>query len=82
MDRVRARNFGGGNDVGDVQIALDRRRRPDADRLIGQAHMHRIAVCGRMHGDRLDAHFMARTVDAQRDLTAIRDQQFLDFRHS
>jgi hypothetical protein len=35
-----------------------------------------------MHRDGLDTHLMARAVDAQRDLAAIRDQQLLDFRHS
>jgi hypothetical protein len=31
-----------------------------------------------MDRDGLDAHFMARAVDAQRDLAAVGDQQFLD----
>ena len=31
-----------------------------------------------MHRDRLDAHLVAGAVDAQRDLAAVGDQQFLD----
>jgi hypothetical protein len=31
-----------------------------------------------MHGDGPDAHLVARAMDAQRDLAAIGNQQFLD----
>ncbi len=81
MDRVRARDFGGRNDRGDVEIALGRRRWPDADRLIGEADVHRVAIGRRMHRDRLDAHFMAGAVDAKRDFAAIGDQQFFYLGH-
>jgi hypothetical protein len=36
--------------------------------------MHRVGIGGGMHRDRLDAHFVAGAVDAQRDLAAVGDQ--------
>ena len=75
MDRVGVRNFGSGDDRGDIEVGIARRRRPDAHRMVGQPHVHRIGVGGGMHRDRLDAHFMRGAVDAQRDLAAIGDQQ-------
>ena len=65
---------------GMLQIALRRRRRADADAFIGQAHMHRIGVGGRMHRDGGDAHLLAGAVDAQRDFAAIGDQDFFEHR--
>ena len=45
-DGISLRDFGGGNDVGHVEIAVGRRRRPDADRFVGEADMHRIGIGG------------------------------------
>lgn len=78
MDRVRAGDFGGGDDRGDVEIAVLRRGRADADRFVGEAHMHGVGVGGRMHRHRLDAHFMAGAMDAERDFAPVRDQQLFD----
>ncbi len=74
MDRVGAGDFGGRDDRGDVEIAVGGRRRADADRMVGQADMHRVGIGGRMHRHGLDAHFMRRAVDAERDLAAVGDQ--------
>ena len=81
VDRVGTRDFGGGDDRGDIQIAVRSGRRSDADRLVGEAHVHRIGVSGRVHRDSLDPHFMRRAVDAQRDLATVGDQQFFDRGH-
>ena len=78
MDRVRAADLSGGNDRGDVEVAVLGGRRPDADRFIRQTDVHRIGVGGRMDRNRLDPHFMRSAVDAQRDLAAIGDQQLFD----
>ena len=81
VDRVRARDLGGRDDVGDVEIALGRGRRTDADRLVREPDVHGVGIRGRMDRDRLDPHLMTRAVDAERDLAAVGDQQLLDFGH-
>jgi hypothetical protein len=43
--------------------------------------MHRIRICRRMDGDRLDPHFVRSAVNAKRDFAAIGDQQ-LFYGHS
>ena len=55
MDRLGAGDQGGGQDGGDVEIAVLGRRRPDADALVGQAHMHRLGIRGGVHRDRANA---------------------------
>lgn len=44
MHRIRTGDLTGGNDLMDVQIALARRRRADADALVGEPDMHGVAV--------------------------------------
>ena len=69
---------GGGQDRRDVEIALARRRRADADALVGEPHMHGVVVGGGVDGDRADAHLAAGAVDAERDLAAIGDEHLLE----
>ena len=80
MDRVGARDLGGGDDSRDVEIAI-RSRGGGPMQIASSASRTCIAsaVGGRMHRDRLDPHFVAGAVDAQRDLAAIGDQELLDF---
>jgi hypothetical protein len=40
--------------------------------------MHGVRIGGRMDRDRLDAHFMAGAVNAERDFAAIGNQKLLD----
>ena len=74
VNRIGMGNFGCSDDRGDVEIAVGRRRRTDADSVIGQPHVHRIGIGGGVHRDRLDPHLMRSAVDAQRDFAAIGDQ--------
>jgi hypothetical protein len=66
------------DDVGHVEVGVGGRRRADADRFVGEPHVHRIGVRCRMDRDRLDPHFVAGAVDPERDLAAIGDQDLLD----
>src|SRR5262249_42055666 len=75
--RMRGRAGGGGRwgDHGpDVEIALGRRRRPDAHGPVGEAHVQRALVGGRIDGHGLDAHLVEGADDAHGDLAAVRDQ--------
>src|SRR6185436_10925739 len=64
----------------DVQIAVLRRRRADADAFVRKAHMHGVSVRGRMHGDRSDAELLAGAQHTQRDLPAVGYQDFVEHR--
>ena len=54
MDRFRTGDGGGRQDRGNVEVTVLRRRRSDANAFIGQPHMHRLCVRGRMHRDGRD----------------------------
>jgi hypothetical protein len=81
VDRVGLRDLRRADQRGHVEVALLGRRRPDADRLVGEEHVLEVAVGLRIDGHGLDAHLAARAQDAQRDLAAIGDQDFLDLSH-
>ncbi len=59
-----------------VQITVPRRRRPNTNAFIGQAHMHGIGIRRRMDGHRMDAHLAAGTMDTKCDFTAIGYEYF------
>lgn len=61
MHRVRAGNLAGREQRRHIEIAVLRRRRTDADALVGQAHMHGIGIGGGMDRDRADAELLAGT---------------------
>ncbi len=79
MDRSGVGDFGRGDDRRHMQIALRGRCRADADRFVGQLHILGVAVGLGIHGDRLDAHFAAGTLDAKGDFAAVGDENF--FKH-
>ena len=74
MDGVDVGDFGGGDDGGDVEIAVGGPRRADADGLVGKADVERVAVGLAVDGDGADAEFAAGVQDAQRDFAAIGNQ--------
>ena len=78
MDGVRAGDLTGRNNGGNVQIGLRGLRRPHAHAFVRHAHMHRVRIGGGMDRDGCDAHFLAGPVDPERDLAAVRDENFLE----
>ncbi len=80
VDGVGAGDLGRGDDGRDVEVALRRRRRPDADGLVGEADGECVAVGRGVHRDGLDPHLAAGADDAERDLAAVGDEDFLDHR--
>ncbi len=71
MDGVHIRDFGGADDGRNIEITQRQLRRSNANRLVGETHVQRIAVGLAVDGDRADAEFLARANDAQSDLSAI-----------
>ena len=80
MDRLGVGDFGGADDRRDVEVARRRRRRADADRLVGEPHVLRLGVGLGMDDHRLDAQLAAGALDAQRDLAAVGDQDLFEHR--
>ena len=78
MDGVGAGDLASGDDLVDVEIGFARRRRTDADALVGKPHMHGVGVSGRMDRHRLDAELLGGAQHAQGDLAAVGDQDFLE----
>ena len=78
MNRVGAGDLGGGDDARNLEVRVARGRRADADIVIREAHVQRFAVGFGVDGHGLDAELAARADDAQRDLAAVRDQDFLE----
>ena len=77
-DRIGMSDFRRRDDRRDVEIAVLGGRRADADRMVGQPHVHGIGIGGGMHRHRLDPHFVRGAMDAQGDLAAIGDQDAFD----
>ena len=80
MDGLGAGDLAGRHDGGNVEIAVARRRRPDAHAFIGEPHMHRFFIGRRMHGDGLDAELAAGAHHAQGDFAAIGDEDLVEHR--
>ncbi len=73
--RIRARVARGRDDRIGIQVGLARGRGPDGSRLVGEAHVHRVAIGIRMHRDRVDAEPAAGPDHAAGDLAAVGDEQ-------
>ena len=85
MNRVDVKNFGSTDDGGDIQVALRRRCRTDAGRLISKADVKRIAIDVAMDRDGTNAHLLAGPDNTAGNLAAVGDQYLLelpDFRAS
>src|SRR2546422_9579575 len=74
MNGLNIRDFGGGNDVGDIQIRFGRRRIADADGLVSQFQVSGIAIGGGIDDGNLDTHLATGADDPQRNLTSIGDK--------
>jgi hypothetical protein len=80
MDGVGVRDLRRGDDAVDVQVAAARRRRPDAHGLVRQRHVARVAVGLGIHHHDLAAERATRAQHAQRDLSAVGDQDAAEHR--
>src|SRR4051812_1668652 len=81
MDGVDICDLGRADDRWDIEIALGRRRRPNADRFIGKPDVQSFPVGLGVDGDGLDAHLLACPHYPASDLAAIGDQYFAYLSH-
>jgi hypothetical protein len=79
VDGLRAGAAGHVEQLLDDEIALAGRRRADVVRLVGEAHVGRVAVGVGVDGHGGDAQFARRAQDAHGDLAAVGNQQFIKF---
>ena len=80
VDRLGAGLGGDREDLLDVQVALGRDGGTEQVGLVGLADVAGVAVGLGVDGDRADAHLLERADDADRDLAAVCDQDFLEHR--
>ncbi len=73
MDGVGAGDLGGGDDARDVEVGLARRSGPDADVVVGEAHVERFAIRFGVHGHRLDAELATGANHTEGNFSAISD---------
>ena len=78
MNGVSARDLRRRNDGGHAQVGILRAGGADADGLIGELHVQRVAVGLGIDSDRLQAQLFAGPDDAQGDLPAVGDQNFFE----
>ena len=78
MDGVYVGDFGGADNLRDIEIALGTARGPDANGFIGKTDVERMAIGFGIDGDRADAQLFARCKDAERNLTTIGNKDFLE----
>ncbi|MPM83950.1 hypothetical protein SDC9_131020 [bioreactor metagenome] len=71
MNQIRAVGFRRGEDAVDVEIALLRRARADADALVRKAHGKTALVVFRVDGDGTQSQFFTGANHANRDLAAV-----------
>ena len=80
VNRVGAGDLRRRHDRWNMQVTAERRRRADAHRFVGEADVKRARVGLGVDGDRGDAELAACADHAERDLTAVRDQDLLERR--
>src|SRR5262249_34385228 len=78
VDRVGAGYFGGGDQPRNVEVRLARWRGADADIVVGEAYVERLAVSLGVDRHGLHAKLAAGADHAQRDLAPIGDQDFAE----
>lgn len=78
MNGVGIRDLCRRKDAWDVEVTFFAGRRSDADRFVGEPHMQRIPVGGRIHGDCSNAQLLAGPNDPQGDLPPISDQDLIE----
>ncbi len=78
MNGVGTGDLGGGDEIRDAEVGQAARRRADADVVVGEAHVQRLAVGLAVDRHGLDAELAAGANHPQGDLAAVGDQDLLE----
>ncbi len=74
MNRIDVRDFRSRDNRRHIEIAVGQARRADADGLVGETHVERVAVSLAVDGNRANAEFLAGIEDAQCDFATVGDE--------
>ena len=77
MNGVHVANLGGADVAVDFEIGIRPGGRSDADGLVGQLDVEALQVGLGVDGEGFDAHLAAGAHDAQGDLAAVGDEDFV-----
>src|SRR5689334_1736090 len=78
MDGVYVSDFGGTDNLGNIEIAFGAARGADADGFVGKTDVERVAIRFGVHGDRAEAQLFARRENAECNLTTISNKDLLE----
>ena len=78
MNRIDVGDFCRGDQSVDTQIAIRGRPLADANSFVSHLNVHRTGISLRIHGDRFDIKFPARTDDPHGNFTTVCDQDFFE----
>ncbi len=78
MDGLAAGRLGGRDERRNVEVALGGGRRADPHRAVGEPHVERVLVRGRVDGDGFDAELVQRPDHADGDLPPVRDEDSVE----
>src|SRR5690606_8045906 len=81
VDGIDVGEFGGGDDAVGAQVALGAFGGADADGLVGELHVERLGVGLGIDREGFDAEFAAGAHDAERDFTAVGDEDLLNHKN-
>ena len=77
MNGIHIADFSRADDAIDLEVALGTRGGPDTDGLVGQLHMEGVHIRLGINGQGLDPELFAGTNDAQCNLAAIGNENFI-----
>jgi hypothetical protein len=74
MDRIAVRRQCRRDELVDTEVRVSRSGRSNLDRAIGETHVHRVLVGGRIDGDRLNTEFATGPNNPDGDLAPVCDE--------
>ena len=78
MDGTGIGDFGGGNEVGDVEVRKAAGGRTNADGFVSKANVEAIFVGSGVNGDSGDTHFTAGPDDAEGNFSSVGDEYLIE----
>ena len=81
MNRVGAGDLGRGNDIGNIQVAVDASCGTDTNLFVRKANVQRVSIGVRVDGYGADAQLLTGGEYPERNLASVGDQDLLEHEH-